>query len=147
MSTRKWAPVLLPFAVGLLGSNLDWSQFGAVANWGEVLASVYYIPIVIAALSLGRRAAVIVSLAAGGAHGATVLGRGDHVLQLFAETSLFLCVGVTTAKLAEWLRNRPVSVHGPEFPEEPLERSFSEAQPGEVSALGRVVVGLVRQFR
>ena len=39
MSTRKWAPVLLPFTVGLLGSYLDWSQFGAVASWGEVLAS------------------------------------------------------------------------------------------------------------
>ena len=71
------------------------------------------------------------------------------LLQPLAETMLFLCVGLTTAKLAEWLREparfrccvrRPC--------QEPLERSFNEVQDAsEMSALGRVVVGLVRQFR
>ena len=150
MSTRKWAPVLLPFIVGLLGSCLDWEQFGAAASWREVLASVYYIPVVIAAISLGRRAAVIVALVAGGSHGLTaLLGRGGQILQPLAETMLFLCVAVTTAKLADWLREQPVPVSGPnELSQEPLARSFNEAQDAtEMSALGRVVVGLVRQFR
>jgi len=150
MSTRKWAPVLLPFIVGLLGSCLDWERFGAVASLREVLASVYYIPIVIAAISLGCRAAVIVALVAGGSHGLTaLLGRGGQILQPVAETMLFLCVAVTTAKLAEWLREQPVSVSAPnDLPEDPLEQSFSEVQNStEMSALSRVVVSLVRQFR
>jgi len=114
MSTRKWAPVLLPFIVGLLGSCLDWTQFGEAASWGEVLASVYYIPIVIAAICLGLRAAVIVSLVAGVSQGLTaLLGRGGQMLQPLAETMLFLCVAITTAKLAEWLREKPVSAAAP----------------------------------
>jgi len=148
MSTRKWVLVLLPFIVGLLGSCLDWAQFDAVANWGEVLASVYYIPIVIAAICLGRRAAVIVSLVAGGSHGLTAIGRGGQILHPLAETMLFLCVAITTAKLAEWLREQPVSVSAPnDLPQEPLERSFNDVQDTEMPALGRVVLGLVRQFR
>jgi signal transduction histidine kinase len=115
-----------------------------------VLASLYYIPIVIAAISLGSRAAVVVAVAAGGADGlASVLWRGESWLQPVAHTMLFLCVAVTTAKLAEWLRNGGVAAAPPKgLPPESLENSFSDVQDtSEMSALGRVVVGLVRQFR
>jgi two-component system sensor histidine kinase HydH len=150
MNKRKWAPVLLPFTVGLLGSNLNWWQIGADPTWGEVLASLYYIPIVIAAISLGRRAAVLVSLASGGSHGlSVVLGRGEPAVQTLAQTILFLCVGMTTAKLAEWLRDqRAPVVPGQASPQGSLEQSFSEGrETSEMSALARVVLGLVRQFR
>jgi two-component system sensor histidine kinase HydH len=152
MSTRKWAPVLLPFTIGLLGSNLQSLQGATAAATGEVLASLYYIPIVIAAMSLGSRAAVVVSLAAGGSHGITAwLGHRDPLMQTLAETILFLCVGLTTAKLTEWLKNRSVSVPLPSVRDsqpESLQRSFNQVQDAsEIPALGRVVLELVRQFR
>jgi two-component system sensor histidine kinase HydH len=150
MNTRKWAPVLLPFTVGLLGSNLYKFQSGTAGAAGEITASLYYIPIVIAAISLGARAAVVVSLAAGAAHGITAwLSRGDSLVQPLAGTMLFLCVGLTTAKLAEWLKGRPVSVTSVKDSQtESLEQSFNQVQDtSEMPGLGRVVVGLVRQFR
>lgn len=148
MSTRKWVPVLLPFTVSLLGGNLQ--SLGATAAAGEVLASMYYIPIVIAAVGLGSRAAVVVSLAAGGSHGITAwLGHGDPFVQPLAETILFLCVGLTTARLAQWLRDRPVSASlADDKQPESLKRSFNQVQDtSEMPALARVVVGLVRQLR
>ena len=148
MSTRKWAPVLLPFTVGLLGSNLKSLQPGTAA--GEVLASLYYIPIVIAAMSHGSRAAVVVSLAAGGSQGLMAwLARGDPLVGPLEELMLFLCVGVTTAKLAEWLKDRPVPVPPVKDSQpESLAQSFNQVQDtSEMPALGRVVTGLVRQFR
>jgi len=150
MSTRKWAPVLLPFTVGLLGSILPTFQSGTTGAAGEVTASLYYIPIVIAAITLGARAAVVVSLAAGAAHGVTAwVSRGDSLVQPLAGTILFLCVGLTTAKLAERLKGRSVSVASlKDSQSETLEQSFNQVQDtSEMPALGRVVIGLVRQFR
>ena len=112
MSTRKWAPVLLPFIVGLLGSCLDWDAIRRGCELGEVLARSYYIPIVIAAISLGRRAAVIVSLVAGGSHGFTALA-WPREIQICSRSPRRSCSSawrLTTAKLAEWLKERPVSV-------------------------------------
>src|SRR4051812_29913133 len=150
MNSRKWLPVLLPFSVGLLGSDLHWSLTGASATWGAVLANLYYIPIVIAAISLSSRAALVVSLAAGGAHGAaSVLGRGDSYAQPIAQAVLFVCIGLTTAKLAEWLRDRPVPAATTKgSPPVELESSFNQAHDSsQTSALARVVMGLVCQFR
>src|SRR4051794_10219788 len=127
MNSRKWLPVLLPFSVGLLGSDLHWSLTGASATWGAVLANLYYIPIVIAAISLSSRAAIVVSLAAGGAHGAaSVLGRGDSFAQPLAQAMLFVCIGLTTAKLADWLRSRavPTTATPKGSPPVELENSF-----------------------
>jgi signal transduction histidine kinase len=150
MSSRKWLPVVLPFAVGVIGSNLDWSLADEPAAWGGVLASLYYIPIVIAAVSLGLRPAAFVSLVAGGSHGLIgVMVRGDPLLACVAQTMMFLFVAVTTAKLAEWLRSQPAAAgHSNPSPTSTLAQSFNEVQDGsQMSALGRVVVGLVRQFR
>jgi two-component system sensor histidine kinase HydH len=150
MNARKWLPVLLPFSVGLLGSDLHWSLTGAQATWGTVLANLYYIPIVIAAISVSARAALLVSLAAGMAHGAaSLLGRGDSYAQPVAQTVLFVCIGLTTAKLAEWLRDRPAPAATTKgSPPVELESSFNEVQDSsQTSALARVVGGLVCQFR
>ncbi len=150
MNARKWLPVILPFTVGLLGSNLHWSLARTFAGWGEVLASLYYIPIVIAAMSLGALRAVVVALAAGVAHGtASVLGREGDLLNSIAQTILFICVAMTTAGLAEWLRTKsaPLTV-SKGAPADAIENSFPEAQDTETSsALSRVVMGLVCQFR
>ena len=148
-NVRKWLPVFLPFSVGLVGSNLYGSPAGASAGWGEVLVSLYYIPIVIAAMSLGLRPAVVVALAAGAAHGAaSVLGRDGPVVNSIAQTILFVCVAMTAAKLAEWLRHKSETALAKASPPEALDQSFYQMQDmGESSALSRVVMGLVCQFR
>ena len=150
MKRRKWMPVLLPFAVGLLGSNVEWSRAISAGSWGHVLASLYYIPIVIAAISLGARPAAIVAVAAGAANGAGALfRRGEAWPQPVAQTILFVCIGLTAAALAEWLRTggvRPVLRNG-SLPD-PSGTSAGEPRDGsQMPVLSRVVVGLVRQFR
>jgi len=150
MKTRKWMPVLLPFAVGLLGSNIGWSQAISAGSWGHVLASLYYIPIVIAAISLGPRPALIVALAAGAANGAAgVFRRGEPWPQSVAQTMLFICIGLTAAALAEWLRTggvRPAMRKG-SAPDSQAIRAGEPRAGSEMSVLSRIVVGLVRQFR
>jgi signal transduction histidine kinase len=143
-------PVLLPFAVGLLGSNLDWSRTLSSGSWGHVLASLYYIPIVIAAISLGARPAVIVALAAGAANGAAgVFRRGEPWAQTIAQTMLFVCIGLTAAALAEWLRTGAVrtALRKGSLPDSPGKNPDEARDASQMSVLNRVVVGLVRQFR
>jgi two-component system, NtrC family, sensor histidine kinase HydH len=146
MTARKWIPVLLPFAVGLLGTKVNWTL--ASDSWRPVLASLYYIPIVIAAISLGASAAVAVGLVAGTLHAASmVAGQGAPWVQAIAQMLLFVVVGLTAATLAEWLRATPPALSRG-LPGSSLKRSFNEVQDSnQVPALGRLVAGLVRQFR
>jgi signal transduction histidine kinase len=135
--------------VGLLGSNLQTLQIGPAAAPGEVLASLYFIPIVIAAVCIGSRAAVVVSMAAGGSHCLMIwLAHGDHLIEPVAETVLFLCVGLTTAKLAEWLRSQPASLPTAGGPPAALGQTLHQTQaPTDLPALGQVVAALAKQFR
>ena len=77
--TRKWAAVLLPFVVGLLGTFFNLKN--PSGSWGPVLVSLYYIPIVIAARILGTLAALVVALAAGVAHALAAFGSGQSWLE------------------------------------------------------------------
>jgi two-component system sensor histidine kinase HydH len=144
--TRPWIPVLLPFAVGLLGtiSSLIATHF---ESWGPVLGNLYYIPIVIAAVTLGARSAVVVALAAGCAHAAAAAWvDGSLWVAPLAQTVLFVCVALTAAKLAQSRASRavlPAEKRG-----ELLATGFSEIKnETEMGVLSPVVVGLVRQFR
>jgi signal transduction histidine kinase len=99
---------------------------------------------------LGSRATVLVALAAGGAHTIpTLLGRAEPLVQPIAQTVLFVGVGLATAKLAEWqLTAGARATRSKGQPGDWLESSFNEVKDAsQMSALGRVVVGLVRQFR
>ncbi len=150
MKARKWLPVVLPFAVGLLGTDVHWSLVRSDGGWGSLAADLFYIPVVIAAISLGARAALTVALAAGVFHvGAAVLFRADSLLQPIAETALFVCVALTTAKLAEWTRSvarRDALAAG--APPELMQRSYRDVDDADqMSALSRMVAGLVKQFR
>lgn len=152
MSSGKWLPVLVPFSVGLLGSRLHWSIDKDAGSWGEVLASLYYIPIVVAAVSMGAREALLVSLAAGCLHGLACLLAGNASLVMpVAHMTLFVCVAVTAAKLAEWQRDRFTSAAVPQAPPPPapvVEQISGEApEVMQMSALSRAVAGLVRHFR
>src|SRR4051794_12732803 len=74
MRARKWLPVLPPFVVGLLGSEAYASSDAYAAAWGEILVSLYYVPIVVAAITLGARAGLIVAIGAGAAHALAAVG-------------------------------------------------------------------------
>src|SRR5215813_5167720 len=109
MRTRKWIPVFLPFAVGLVGSNVHRLLATPAGSWEPVLASLYCIPIVIAAITLGGGPAVIVALLAGGFHSAAaVFDGGEPWVQLIVQTILFVCIGLTAGQLADWLLMRGI---------------------------------------
>jgi signal transduction histidine kinase len=143
--TRKWIAALLPFAVGLLESNIGSAT--SSNPWAEVSASLYYFPVVIAAISLGARAASLVGLVSGVSHGIVIVyGRGDTWVPAVAHTLVFVCVGLTAAWLSNWLRPGGDRTKG--LPTDPRNTSLKDFDDeSRMSALGRVVVGLVRQFR
>jgi len=139
--------VLLPFAVGLLGSNIYSTAGSFTDSWGSLLGSFYCIPIVIAAIGLGSRIAVAVALAAGVFHSvAAILGHGGQWIEPFVQSLLFVCVAMTAGRLARWYRER--TAHVPLAAEAPGQagQTATPRQAGS-SLLGRVVPGLVRQFR
>jgi signal transduction histidine kinase len=145
--TPKWIPVLLPFVVGLLGSEIYSLRRNFSESFGAVLASLYYIPIVIAAITLGTRPAVIVALAAGAAHGfAAVVGHGDLWVEPVGQTVLFVAVALMVAKLAEWRAGKR-QPSPDQAPEESLATAVNGTNVSETGLLSRVMVGLVRQFR
>src|SRR4051812_29870497 len=102
LRTRTWGPVLLPFAVGLLGTAIS-SSLTTYSGWAAVSGTLYYIPIVIGAIMLGARSAVMIALAAGVIQMAVAISAGGSAwIASIAQTVLFVCVAVTAAKLAEW---------------------------------------------
>jgi len=123
---------------------------GGWEHSAEVLASIYYIPIVVAAISLGVRKAVVVALAAGSLHVlASVAGRGGPWLPPLAQAVLFVCVAVTAAKLAQAAHDgQALARLSKDAAAGALEHNFHEVQDNsEMSALALVLGGLVRQFR
>lgn len=150
MSTRKWAAVLIPFAVGLLGTfyNLKTPS----GSWGPVLVSLYYIPIVIAARIVGVLGALIVALAAGVAHALGALGNGQSWLEPIAQTVLFVCVALITAGLAHRRAEAARAIRhdgeadtlASKAPGAGNEKSNND---NEMRALSRVAGALVARFR
>jgi signal transduction histidine kinase len=141
MTTRKWLPVMLPFSIGSIASAVYSSFEISSEYWGQVLASLYYIPIVIAAIVPGVPSALSVALAAGIVHTiAATLGHGDPWIGPIAQTLLFVCVAITAARLAQWRTGglRGIALEQPKG---------SLATGGDSFVLSRMIVGLVRQFR
>src|SRR5688572_5367087 len=149
MRARKWIPVVLPFSVGLAGSKVYSTLIPSTEAWGQVLGSLYYIPIVIAAIALGTPAAVFVAVAAGAAHTfAAALGHGDPWIEPAAQTLLFLCVAMTAAKLAQWRTSDLNATVPGNPPEQPVVHAFQNFTAGaELWPLSGAIIGLVRQFR
>jgi signal transduction histidine kinase len=143
---RKWIPVLLPFAVAVAGGMVYASLSAYSDSWGPVLGGLYFIPITMAAIVLGGRAAVAVALASGVAHAvATTIAAGGSWIAPAAQTVLFLCVALTANKLAQSrsARSRPPS--GETVSDAPS--GFQNLNNGSEVWLSRAVLGLVRQFR
>ena len=145
MRMQKWLPVLPPFAVALLGSEVYASLDTYSPSWGAVLGGLYYIPIVVAAITLGVREAVGVAIAAGTAH-MLVAGvrHGDHWLNPIAQMALFICIAPTAARLAGFRRE---AVGRTVQPAASGDTGSEAVQSGGARQASSVVAGLVRHFR
>jgi signal transduction histidine kinase len=146
MKTRKWLPVLPPLAVAVLGSQVYASLDAYAASWGAVLGGLYYIPIVITAITLGTRAAVGVAVAAGSIHMLAAAIRHDAPwLNAIAQIVLFICVALTAARLAalrrDVIRTTVQSAESGYRQCDSMRSEGGEWQPSEA------IAGLVRQFR
>jgi signal transduction histidine kinase len=141
--------VLLPFAVGLLGSQAYSSVAAYSPALAFVLGSLYYIPILIAAIVLGARAALFVALAAGAAYAlGAAMAQGAPWIESVAQTLLFVCVALTTAKLAQWrAETHLTTIRGQAAHDSEVTAPEQAATQNDADALSRVIVGLVHQFR
>jgi len=151
IKAHGWSLVVPLFSVAVLGTVLHCSLGAPVRLWSEILPSVYYIPIVIAAIDLGTRTAVGVALAAGASHAiASTFGCGDSWIRPFSETLLLVCVAVTAGKLTEMHASvagrRNALLTGPR--DESLERTFSAVHNAkQVPGFSQVVASLIHRFR
>jgi signal transduction histidine kinase len=150
MKLDGWLPVVVPFVIALVGSLLPCS-LAPQGYWREVLPSLFYLPVVVAAINLGTRAAVSVALAAGVAHGAaSLIGCGYTWVRPFTETILFVSVGLTAATLTRMHASLAGNQHALSQTEENdvLENTFRET-PGlrQFPAFGQMVNSLIRRFR
>ena len=147
--TSPWSPVALSFTVGLLGSVVYSSRAAWSGSWAPVLGSVYYIPIVISALTMSLRSALTVALAAGTVHTiAAILGHADSWVGPVLQTVLFVSVALICAKVAQSRARNPTSSAGSEQQEEvtlAVPEPFHDST--ESGTLNRVLVGMVRPFR
>jgi signal transduction histidine kinase len=139
--------VALPFAVGLLGSEIYVLQAYSDA-FGPLSGSLYYPPIVIAAITLGAGPALAVALAASGAHMLLAARLHEGVLvQSLAQAVLFVCVALTAASLSKWRSGVTRAVVGRVTGQAP---SGDRVQAGDMRSntcpLDRAVIGMVRQI-
>ena len=143
---RKWIPVLLPFAVAMAGGKVYASLSDYSDSWGPLLGGLYFIPITMAAIVLGGRAALGVALASGFAHTiATTVAAGDPWMEPAAQTVLFICVALTAERLARWRSSKSTPPPGDAVADAPT--GFQSVNNGNEVWLSRAVLGLVRQFR
>lgn len=145
MNRRQWKPVILLFIFGMLGSAVQCLSEPSQ----RVLPSLYYLPIVAAALKFGPKTAFGVATAAGACYAiVSAAGCGDPWPQVLSETILFISVGLMTGKLAEWQPGALAGPHAvlPGGAGQVLERTFKQVRPSEMPALIQMEVGLVRQF-
>ena len=151
MRTDSWPSIILLFGIALTGSVADCSLANPVAAWKDIFPSLYYIPIVVAAINLGMRAAVSVALVSGTCYAvASAAGCGFPWIRPFAETILFVCVGITAAKVTR-IHERLVAgkqARSKEAGDFNIENAFHGA-PGtqQVPGFGQIVAGLIRRFR
>ena len=151
LNLSGWPPILILFGIALLGSVVHCAPMHQVGAWREVLPSLYYIPIVIAAINLGIRAAMSVAIASGVSHAiASAVGCGDVWVRPFTETILFICVGLTAAMATRMHESLAISRSRTSETErgESLEKAFrGTTSARQIPAFGQIVSGLVRRFR
>jgi signal transduction histidine kinase len=151
MNLKGWPPVIGLFGLAVLGSVVQNSAPHEHGVWRDALPSLYYLPIVIAAINLGARAAGAVALAAAAFHViASGLGTGAQWTRLVTEAMLFVCVGVVSGKASE-MHEAAATARRPTLEQESdesLERAFPTAgSVRQIPGFGQIVASLVRRFR
>jgi len=136
------------FALAVGGSVLHCTLSGA-PPWGNALLSLYYVPLVMAAINLGMGAAVTVALLAGLAHAiSSALGCGHPWIGFIGETVIYICVGATAAKLARIHETAALQGAGKGQRAENLQNAYAGVQGAhQVPLLGQIVAGLIHRFR
>jgi signal transduction histidine kinase len=146
-----WPPVIVFFGIAALGSVLHCSPLAGARLWGRALPSLYYIPILIAGITLGTRAAVGVGLISGLSHAlASAFGCGEPWIGPFTDAILYVGVGITAATLIRTLGSIAVAPPGPSSGQagESLENAYRGMQSvRDMPALSQVVAGLIHRFR
>ena len=145
---EAWLPVLAVFAVAVGGSVLHCSLAGA-PPWGNALLSLYYVPIVIAAINLGLAAAVTVALLAGLAHAiSSALGCGHPWIGFLTETAIYVCVAVTAAKFTRMHETAVLQSSGKGPRPQNLVNVYEGIQGAQqVPVFSQIVAGLIHRFR
>jgi signal transduction histidine kinase len=148
-----WAPVLLPFALGLVGSAIYAFHGAGSDSWAPVLQSLYYIPVVIAGILLGLRPALAIAVCASVAHlGAAALANTDAWLGPVAHTILFVSLALISAKVTEYHGRDLKASAGTEHTEDLLPAVLLQQVPAQSDGLdsgvlSRVLAAMVRHFR
>ena len=150
MNIKGWPPVIVFFGLALLGTVIRNSVPHEPGVWRDALPSLYYLPIVLAAINLGARTAAVVALAAAVFHViASGLATDDQWTRLIAEGMLFICVGTVTGKALEMHEAAtPAKEQDVHQVDDILERAFPTAgSVRQIPAFGQIVASLVRRFR
>jgi signal transduction histidine kinase len=151
MSRRyEWPAVAAFFAIASLGSILRCSLNLGVRSWGDVLPGLYCIPILIAAIKLGFRAALGVALASGLSHSVVSLFVcEDSWLGPVVQTILYLGVAMAAARLTRISDSLAAPSQGAQGPSA---ATLQYAYPGpqaqrQPAALGQILAALAHRFR
>jgi len=145
-----WRLIVLLFGIAVLGSVLRCSLLTDVRTWRDALPSLYSIPIVIAGINRGVKAAVGVALASGLAQAVASAFCRDLWIRPFTETMLQLGVGVAAARLSQAQVSLAAARQGlpNEQGGETRENALQGVQSGrQIPGLSQIVAALVRRFR
>jgi len=148
---QRWQSVIIMFGIAALGSMLCSGPIGWGHSWGAALPGLYFLPIVVAGITLGIRAATCVACASGLAQWlAAALSGSDTWPRPLLETLLYVGVGITAAKISRpdgdfSGRGRGA---GRKTAAQPLENAFHDLHEApQASAFSQLVAGMVRRFR
>lgn len=101
--TRDWKPLVLLIAIIVI-TILHYQTVGRSGLWHEISQRLYYLPIIYAAYSYGFRGGVTASVASAAMYLPHIVqhwANQHSTINQFAETILFLVIGIVTGLLAE----------------------------------------------
>jgi signal transduction histidine kinase len=148
MSLAASAPVFIFFVIALLGNWLHCAFRIPLAPWGDVLPSLYYLPVVAAGIRMGAAAAIGVALAGGASHAvASAFGCGDSWSRVLMETALLVCAGAIAARMTQFQAVRPGAGAAGHRGASIDPTHGATQRDRQIPALTQIVTRLVHRFR
>ena len=131
-----WPVIVASFAVAAVASILHCSLLSGARLWTHVMPSLYCIPVMLAAINIGIRAALGVALASSLSHVvASLLGCGDLWPASLIEAILYFAIALAAAKLTR-MHSALAVAQGP---------SDRAARPAP--GFGQIIAGVINRFR